>query len=115
MRIARRLMPRRPSPLTPKALAEAARAGVPGAGRVWREAGTWLGQGLANAVLMFNPDAVILLGGVARAGALLRDPVLKVFALQPFREPFDALTLATPAEDREWGCVGAALLSRERR
>ncbi|MDE2140894.1 MAG: ROK family protein [Elusimicrobia bacterium] len=113
-RIARRLMRRPPSPLTPKALAEAARAGVPGAMKVWDEAGTWLGIGLSNAVLLFNPDAVLVLGGVARAGRLILDPVRRVFKAQPFREPFAALTLAAPAE-RDWGCVGAALLSRERR
>ena len=113
-RIARRLMPRPPSPLTPKALAEAARAGAPGARKVWREAGTYLGIGLANAVMLLNPDAVILLGGVSRAGDLILDPVRRVFKTQPFREPFESLELSMPAE-REWGCVGAALLSRERR
>ena len=40
--------------------------------------------------------------------------VRRVFAAQPFREPFEALKLSLP-EEREWGCVGAALLSRERR
>jgi glucokinase len=113
-RLARRLMRRPPSPLTPKALSDAAGAGVPGAKRTWNEYGTWLGVGLSNAVMMFNPDAVILLGGVARAGALILDPVRRVFDAQPFREPFEALTLSMPPE-REWGCVGAALLSRERR
>jgi glucokinase len=113
-RLARRLMTRPPSPLTPKALADAARAGAPGARRVWREAGTYLGVGLANAVMLLNPDAIILLGGVARAGDLLLEPISRVFAAQPFREPFDAVKLSMP-EDREWGCVGAALLSRERR
>lgn len=113
-RIARRLMKRPPSPLTPKALAEAAEADESGARKVWREAGTYLGIGLANAVMLLNPDAVILLGGVARAGELLLDPVRRVFAAQPFREPFESLKLSLP-EEREWGCVGAALLSRERR
>ena len=78
------------------------------------EAGTFLGIGLANAVMMLNPDAVILLGGVARAGALILDPVRRVFDAQPFREPFSALELSLP-EEREWGCIGAALLARERR
>ena len=113
-RSARRLMRRPPSPLTPKALAEAALAGAPGARAVWREVGTFLGVGLANAVMMLNPDAVILLGGVARAGELVLEPVRRVFAAQPFREPFEALELSMP-EEREWGCVGAALLARERR
>ena len=113
-RIARRLMRRPPSPLTPKALADAAAANVPGAREIWNEVGTWLGLGLANAVLIFNPEAVLLLGGVARAGRLILDPIRRVFDAQPFRGPFDALTLAAPAE-RDWGCVGAALLSREAR
>jgi hypothetical protein len=56
----------------------------------------------------------MILGGVARAGALLLDPVRRVFTAQPFREPFEALDLVMP-EEREWGCVGAALLARERR
>jgi glucokinase len=107
-------MRRPPSPLTPKALADAAAANVPGAREIWNEVGTWLGLGLANAVLIFNPEAVLLLGGVARAGRLILDPIRRVFDAQPFRGPFDALTLAAPAE-RDWGCVGAALLSREAR
>jgi len=64
--------------------------------------------------MLLNPDAVILLGGVARAGDLILDPVRRVFDAQPFREPFEALKLSMP-EEREWGCIGAALLSRERR
>lgn len=111
-RIARRRMRRLPSPLTPKALADAAHAGDRGARKAWDEFGTWLGIGLANAVMLFNPDSILLLGGVARAGKLVLDPVRRVLADQPFREPFAAATLASPA-DRDWGCIGAALLSRE--
>jgi len=114
LRAARRLMRRPPSPLTPKAVADAAGTGDAGARAVWEEIGTALGEGLANAVLMFNPDAVLVLGGVARAGRLLLDPVRRVFAAQTFREPFERLALSAPA-DRDWGCVGAALLSREAR
>lgn len=112
-RVARRLMRRPPSPLTPKALAEAARAGDRGARRTWREVGTRLGQGLANLVLVLNPDAVLILGGVARAGRLVMDPIREVFSDQSFREPFKHLMLSAPA-DRDWGVVGAALLSGER-
>lgn len=114
LRIARSHMRRPPSPLTPKALADAALAGDRGALAAWDEVGTRLGQGLANLVLVLNPDAVLLLGGVARAGKLVLDPVRRVFAAQPFREPFRGLTLSAPLE-RDWGVVGAALLSRERR
>jgi glucokinase len=113
LREARRLMRRLPSPLTPKAVADAALAGDPGARKVWESVGTRLGQGLANLVLLLNPDAILLLGGVARAGNLVLAPVHRVFAVQPFREPFGKVVISAPL-DRDWGVVGAALLSRER-
>jgi glucokinase len=114
LRLARARMRRLPSPLTPKAVADAALGGDRGALRVWDEVGARLGQGLASLVLVLNPDAVLLLGGVARAGRLLLDPVRRVFAEQAFRAPFNGLSLSAPSA-RDWGVVGAALLSRERR
>jgi len=113
-RLAREFMRRAPSPLTPKAVADAALAGDSGARKVWTTVGTRLGQGLASLILVLNPDAVLVLGGVARAGDLVLDPVRRVFKSQPFVEPFRKVLLSAPA-DRDWGVVGAALLSRERR
>ncbi|MEK7233504.1 MAG: ROK family protein [Elusimicrobiota bacterium] len=113
-RLAREFMRRPPSPLTPKAVADAAQDGDAGARKVWDEVGTRLGQGLASLILVLNPDAVLLLGGVARAGDLVLDPVRRVFSAQPFREPFRKIVISAPT-DRDWGVVGAALLSRERR
>ncbi len=113
-RLARNFMRRPPAPLTPKAVAEAALAGDAGALKVWDAVGSRLGQGLASLILVLNPDAVLILGGVARAGKLVLDPVRRVFASQPFREPFKKIVLAAPF-GRDWGVVGAALLSRERR
>lgn len=100
--------------VTPKELAEAAHAGDASALSVWNEVGTRLGEGVANFVLAYDPGAVFLLGGVARAGALLLDPVRRVLAAQPFRRPFERLKLQAPAE-RDWGCLGAALLALEDR
>lgn len=113
-RLAREFMRRPPQPLTPKSIADAALAGDSGALKVWRTVGTRLGQGLSSLVLVLNPDAILVLGGVARAGNLVLDPVRRVFAAEPFRQPFDKVALSAPA-DRDWGVVGAALLSRERR
>jgi len=114
LRLARARMRRPPSPLTPKAVADAASAGDRGALKVWDEVGTRLGQGLASLILVLNPDAILILGGVARAGGLVLDPIRRVFAAQPFREPFKKVALAAPVA-RDWGVVGAAMLSRERR
>ncbi|MBI4062083.1 MAG: ROK family protein [Elusimicrobia bacterium] len=113
-RLAREFMRRPPSPPTPEAVAAAALDGDRGARRVWDEAGSRLGQGLANLVLVLNPDAVLLFGGVARAGKLVLDPIRRVFAAQSFRRPFQKTSLLA-LSNRDWGVVGAALLSRERR
>lgn len=111
-RAARRWMRRVPRPLTPKAIADAAKAGDYGARRAWNEVGGWLGLGIANLALVYNPEAVLLLGGVAGAGRLILDPVERVLDAQPFRRPFSKLTLSAPGGG-EWGCLGAAMLCRE--
>lgn len=100
------------SQTTPQELAAAAEAGDAAALAVWNEVGTRLGEGVANLVLSCDPGTVFLLGGVARAGALLLDPVRRVLAAQPFRRPFERLRLLAPAE-RDWGTLGAALLALE--
>lgn len=114
LRCARKHMRRPPHPLTPRAVCSEARAGNRGAVRVWEEVGGWLGLGIANACLTLDPEAVLLLGGVARAGRLLLEPVRRVLDAQPFRQPFEDLVLRAPT-GHDWGCVGAALLSREAR
>lgn len=98
--------------VTPKELAEAALKGDAAALDVWEEVGTRLGEGIANLVLILNPEAVYILGGVARAGELLLKPARRVLAAQPFRRPFQRLKLLAPA-DRDWGALGAALLALE--
>lgn len=98
--------------VTPEELAKLARRGNAVAKRIWDEAGAHLGRGLSNAILLLNPSAVVVIGGVARAGNLLLQPVRRVFAAETFHEPFRRVKLLAPAE-REWGCLGAALLSRE--
>lgn len=100
--------------LTPQLIAQAADKGDPVAREVWSRAGACLGLGLANLVLVFNPDVLLILGGVSRAGKWLIDPVLKEMAAQPFRTPFKRVTVRL-AKNHNFGCVGAALLALDRR
>jgi glucokinase len=57
--------------LTPKQIDEAARAGDAAAIGVWEETGYYLGIGCANAVQIFNPDLIVLGGGIRKASGLL--------------------------------------------
>ena len=60
--------------LTARQVAEAARQGDSLAISAYRRAGEYLGIGVANFLVSFDPSIVILGGGVTTAGALLFDP-----------------------------------------
>lgn len=62
------------SPLTGLALGEAALCGDPVARGAFGEVGRWLGVGTANVVAAFDPEIVVIGGGVSEAGAALLDP-----------------------------------------
>lgn len=101
-----------PSALTPLLLAKAAEEGDSVAREVWRRAGEALAAGLAGVVLLLNPEVVLFMGGISRAGRLLLGPVSDAFRREPFRTPFKAVSLRT-ARNPHLGCVGAALSALE--
>jgi glucokinase len=63
-----------PERLTGHLVTQAAREGDPAAIELFQEVGTWLGTGLAGLCAAFDPEAVIIAGGVSEAGDLLLDP-----------------------------------------
>lgn len=65
--------------LTAKMIADAAAEGDGLALQAFRFTADILGRALANAVAFFSPEAIILFGGLAQAGALLFDPLRKSY------------------------------------
>ena len=63
-----------------QALMEAASHGEPVAQGAFVEVGRWLGIGLADLVAAFDPDLVLVGGGVSAAGELLLEPARRTFA-----------------------------------
>lgn len=61
--------------ITSKRVYEAAIKGDPIANEVFQFTGQILGEALANFVMFSSPEAIILFGGVIKAGKLLLDPV----------------------------------------
>ena len=110
-RVLRRLCPNLKA-LTPKVLKAAADRGDDIAAEVWERTGTMLGLGLADAVILVNPEVVMLLGGVSRAGNWLLGPIRRVFRGRPFGTALRAAVLRCAANPNG-GCVGAALLAWE--
>ncbi|MCC9167539.1 ROK family protein [Pontibacter harenae] len=64
-----------PEDIDSKAVYECAMKGDKVAQEVYRFTGQVLGEALANFVMFSSPEAVILFGGVTKAGSLLMDPV----------------------------------------
>ncbi len=93
-------------------VAEMARAGDHVARQAIASIGTWLGVGAAGLVSAFDPELVIVGGGVADDGDLLLEP-----ARQGLRESLQGTDfrevppLVAASFGREAGAVGAALLA----
>lgn len=64
-----------PEEITSKIVSEAAEKGDTLALEVFQFTGEILGEALANFVMFSSPEAIILFGGVIKAGAILLDPV----------------------------------------
>ncbi|MEV0393135.1 ROK family protein [Polymorphospora rubra] len=97
------------SPATAAQVAGHAAAGDPVAADLWRETVEALADGLLTAQALFDPEVVVLGGGLAEAGAVLLDPLRAALRrrLTFHREP--RLVRANLGD--EAGCVGAALLA----
>jgi glucokinase len=75
--------------------------------------GRALGVGIANLVNIFNPEVVVIGGGVSEAGDLLLDPAREVMARRALAPGRDAVRVEAAAFGAEAGMVGAAILARE--
>lgn len=102
-----------PEQLTGPMITEAARSGDRLAQRAFTVVGEWLGVGIANLVAAFDPEVVVVGGGVSAAGDLLLDPARAALR--------DSLVAASEREipeivrarfGPEAGVVGAAAMIR---
>lgn len=84
-------------------------AGDPVAGQAWREAIDALADGLLTAQSLFDPDTVVLGGGLAEAGEALFAPLRATLRARRTFHAEPRLVRATLGE--EAGCLGAALLA----
>lgn len=91
---------------------ELAQAGDPDAIEVFATAGRWLGVAVASLTNIFDPDVVVIGGGVSAAGELLIGPARHEYqrrALPPTRRA--PLVVAELGKDA--GMVGAGVLAAE--
>ncbi len=98
--------------LEPRDVARAAFSGDPVAREVWRRVGEALGLGIVNIVYLFNPDAIVLAGGLSQAGPLFLGSLRRILRAESFRAPFGHVKVRV-AKQTEQGALGAALYSLE--
>lgn len=94
-------------------LAKAADAGHKTAAAIWSEMGGSLGRGLADVLLLFNPDCVVLTGGVSKAARHFMPALKEVFSAQQIRMPFKTVKIKI-AKNADLGVYGAALFGLEK-
>jgi glucokinase len=101
--------------VTGETVCQAALEGDPAARQLFDQRGFWLGAGIASLVNVFDPQLVILGGGLVTSGDLLLTPALASFERFVFARPhrkLPALALAQLGIDA--GLIGAALLALHR-
>ena len=102
-----------PADCSPFALSKAAAAGDATALRLWDEIAGRLATALMNCCWLLNPEAIVIGGGVAKAGEFLFGPLTAHLYAQ-LSGPFKEHLMILPARfSNEAGIIGAAALSLE--
>jgi len=96
------------SKVTAKVVAQAAQEGDPLAISIFKEAGFYIGWGIANLLHTLNPQLVILGGGVSKAGDLLFDPVRATVKARTMPSYQEGLRIVPSTLGDDVGLLGAA-------
>jgi glucokinase len=99
--------------LTGPLITELAQAGDPVALDAVTTIGVALGAGLTSLVNIFNPEMVIIGGGVSAAGDLLLEPAREIVRERALAPGRDVVRVVPTAFGAEAGLIGAALAARE--
>ncbi len=100
------------SSVTGETVHQAAIAGDVVARQLFDQLGYWLGVGIASLVNVFDPQVVILGGGLVNTGDLLIAPARASFERFVFARPHRTLPDLAPAQmGADAGVIGAALLA----
>jgi len=97
--------------ITAEIVEKAARAGDAVAKAVMDTAGTNLGVGVVNLIHIFNPELIIIGGGVSKSGDLIFEPVRRVVAKRVMRDISVRITASALGDNP--GLLGAVALVLE--
>ncbi len=100
--------------ITAEMVGRAAREGDPLAMRVLSQASHYLGIGMINLVNIFNPDMIVLGGGMSELGELFIAPTRKMVAERAFPVSSRSVRIVTAQLGNEAGVYGAAAFAIDR-
>jgi glucokinase len=100
-----------PNRISAKLVAQAVARGDIEARGILDEAMIYLGVGMANLVDLFNPELIVIGGGLTRMGERLFDPVRRIIARSAFRAAAQAVTIVPAQLGDDVGVLGAATVA----
>jgi N-acetylglucosamine repressor len=75
-----------------------------------KETGKFIGIGIANMINIFNPEKVIIGGGVSEAGEMLVEPLVQTVMIRAMEIPAGVVKILPTALGENAGAIGAATL-----
>jgi glucokinase len=99
--------------LTPRLIMDAARRGDGAGRRVAREMGEHLGVAIASLINIFNPEAVVIGGGVSGSFDLISPHIERVVARRAFTEAARMASIESSTLGNDATAIGAAMYARD--
>lgn len=99
---------------TPKEIYDLALSGDKEAQRIWYEYGLNLGYGIGNVIVLFNPQAVVLVGGLCGAYRFFKGGIKEALKKYGIKKPIDYAKII-PIARNDLGVIGCAEFVMEKR
>lgn len=99
--------------VTAQAVHAAALAGDVLAKELVRQTGCYVGVGLANLINIFNPELIVVGGGLSHIGDMLLGPAMEVARERAFKTSFESVRLVSASLGDNAGALGAAAFAQE--
>ncbi len=100
--------------LNPKLIADEAKKGDRVAQEIFKEVGYYIGIGISNIINLFDPEIVIVSGGIARAGKILFAPMRKTVAQRILGPEYRRIKIIPAKLGDNGGILGSAHFVRAR-
>jgi len=91
-----------------QAIQRAAEKGDKLAKELVAQTGYYVGVGLASLVNIFNPELIVIGGGLSNIGDMLLEPAFKTAEKRAYKEAFQAVRFSSAELGRNSGVIGAA-------